>query len=426
MPQNISLLGSTSRIETPYIKVTFGSLANGYTFGVYRKVNNTDKTLDGFYSSVKEIYPNYIQSLQITKINGQVNTYILNLDYPVTQDDDPNFFEKIFSSVSKTRKIIFSYGDMSLPTFVYKNEEAIITNIQTRFNIEKSVISYIVSAVSSASLLSSGSYTFINPTNVKPSDEIKRILWANNDYYGLQQIFYGMNNKRLVLEKGLIPGDDQAVKLDSKENVSVLDYLTYLVSCMVPSNSTNKAVKQRDIYVLTIIDDTTGEYGGPYFKIVKNTSKIENSGAYEIDIGYSTANIVTDFNVDNQENYSILYDWQSQLNPADFTQRINDKGEWEKSFAPIISSKNNQHRTRISDQVWWTKITEYPISATITIKGLLRPAILMTHVRLNVYFFGRKHISSGLYIVTKQIDKVDANGYKTTLSLTRISGDTEK
>ena len=104
MPQNISLLGSTSRIETPYIKVTFGSLANGYTFGVYRKVNNTDKTLDGFYSSVKEIYPNYIQSLQITKINGQVNTYILNLDYPVTQDDDPNFFEKIFSSVSKTRK----------------------------------------------------------------------------------------------------------------------------------------------------------------------------------------------------------------------------------------------------------------------------------------------------------------------------------
>ena len=49
----------------------------------------------------------------------------------------------------------------------------------------------------------------------------------------------------------------------------------------------------------------------------------------------------------------------------------------------------------------------------------------MTHVRLNVYFFGRKHISSGLYIVTKQIDKVDANGYKTTLSLTRISGGTE-
>ena len=78
-----------------------------------------------------------------------------------------------------------------------------------------------------------------------------------------------MNNKRLVLEKGLIPGDDQAVKLDSKENVSILDYLTYLVSCMVPSNSTNRAVKQRDIYVLTIIDDTTGEYGGPYFKIVK-------------------------------------------------------------------------------------------------------------------------------------------------------------
>ena len=73
--------------------------------------------------------------------------------------------------------------------------------------------------------------------------------------------------------------------------------------------------------------------------------------------------------------------------------------------------------------VYWTKITEYPISAVITLKGLLRPAILMTRVRLNVYFFGKKHISSGLYIVTKQVDRIDMNGYRTTLNLTRIRGD---
>lgn len=94
-------------------------------------------------------------------------------------------------------------------------------------------------------------------------------------------------------------------------------------------------------------------------------------------------------------------------------------------FAPNISSKNKQYKTRTSDMVYWTKLTEYPISGSITLKGLLRPAILMSHVRLNVYFFGRKHIYSGLYIVTKQVDKVDASGYRTTLNITRIKGDND-
>ena len=49
----------------------------------------------------------------------------------------------------------------------------------------------------------------------------------------------------------------------------------------------------------------------------------------------------------------------------------------------------------------------------------------MSYVKLNVLFFGRKHISSGLYIVTRQQDNIDVGGYRTTLSLLRISGDDE-
>ena len=49
--------------------------------------------------------------------------------------------------------------------------------------------------------------------------------------------------------------------------------------------------------------------------------------------------------------------------------------------------------------------------------------MLMTYVRINTYFFGQKHLSSGLYIITKQVDQIDSSGYRTTLSLTRISGD---
>ena len=44
----------------------------------------------------------------------------------------------------------------------------------------------------------------------------------------------------------------------------------------------------------------------------------------------------------------------------------------------------------------------------------------MTHIRLNVYFYGRKHISSGLYIVTKQVDNISTSGFRTTLSLLRV------
>jgi hypothetical protein len=48
----------------------------------------------------------------------------------------------------------------------------------------------------------------------------------------------------------------------------------------------------------------------------------------------------------------------------------------------------------------------------------------MQYVRLNVVFpGGHKHISSGLYLVTKQEDSIDNNGYKTTLGLTKIAGD---
>jgi phage protein D len=56
-------------------------------------------------------------------------------------------------------------------------------------------------------------------------------------------------------------------------------------------------------------------------------------------------------------------------------------------------------------------------------KGLLRESILMTYVRLNVILYGRKHISSGTYIITKQTDTLNASGYRTQLNLVRIKGD---
>ena len=49
----------------------------------------------------------------------------------------------------------------------------------------------------------------------------------------------------------------------------------------------------------------------------------------------------------------------------------------------------------------------------------------MSYIKVNVYFYGQKHLSSGLYTITKQQDIIEAAGYKTVLSLSFIGGDTE-
>lgn len=418
-----SLLSSQARVQAPWIKVTIGN----YTFGVFSKTTRIQKDAnDQFYTSYNVQYPNYIKSLNIVKINGQINQYTLRIDYPVTQFDDPNFFEKIFSSVSKTRKIMFSYGDSFMPNYVYKDEEAIITRVQQSFNLASSVIQYTVSAVSSAALGKQGTFTFINSGLKKPSDEIKNLF--KNTQFGLQDLFTGMSLKNI---DSLIDGGDKAVQLASKTNIAPLDYINYLVSCMIPEGSTAESLS-KDIWVLTIHDDTIYDaayndslsLGGPYFKVTRTSYTQNYTDAYEIDIGYNTSNIVSSFSVDNNENYSIYYDYTKELYPKEYVRRINDSGEWEDIFSPAFTSKNEQRETYSDDITWFTKLTKYPISATVTVQGLLRPATLMQYVRLNILFpGGHKHIYSGLYIVTQQVDNIDDNGYKTTLKLTKISGD---
>ena len=419
-----SLLSSGARVQVPWIKVTIGN----YTFGVYSRVGVEKKNDNDFYQSTYHVqYPNFVQSLDITKINGQVNQYTLALSYPVTQTDDPNFFEKVFSSVSKTRKIVFSYGDMSMPTYIYREEEALITKIQTQFDLRSGVINYTVNAVSSAALNAGSNWVF-QGGNFRPSERIKEIF--NNTKYGLQKLFTGMNKSNIDY---LIPSDDKQVSIEPKRNISALDYIIYLVSCMIPSSFTTPQHAATDIYVLTMHDDTTfdDEYRdtlvehGSYFKIERVSYKTNKSDAMQIDIGFgNTGTIVTAFSISDDENYSLLYDYNDKLEVSPYVKRLDNDGNWIDVWAPGISSSNNYFTTRPSDITWWTKVTKYPIKASITVQGLLRPAILMSYVRLNVIFpGGHKHISSGLYLVTQQKDRIDSNGYRTTLSLTKISGD---
>jgi hypothetical protein len=421
----IDLLSNLSRVQVPWIKVT---IADEFTFGVFdaqtRALISDEKSI--YLKAFNIEYPNFVKTLKIKKINGQINRYTLGISYPITQFDDPNFFEKVFSRAGTSRKIVFSYGDISQPGFLYRNEEAIITKVGQTFTLEASRIDYTIEAVSAAAVKTTGSANFIAPgKKIKPSDEIKRIFQQDTS---LQNMFTGMKAAKL---DQFIAGDDQAVELESKEGIAVLDYINYLVSCMKPVDSPEGLPTAN--YILTIHDNSSsssdsapGQTEGPFFKVTKIDKKVDKDGAFVLTVGYNTSTVVTNFALENNENYAIYYDYQTKIHPKKYIRRLDNMGQWIDEYAPIVTTSTELKRSTTAKENWWKLITQYPINASVTIMGLLRPATLMQYVRLNVVFpGGHKHISSGLYLVTSQEDSIDERGYYTTLGLTKIGGDEE-
>lgn len=413
---SIKLLGTTSRIETPFISVKIGD----FNFGVFNKVQGTKE----YVGYQKYLYPNYVTSLNIVKINGAVNTYTLQLVYQIRAGDDPNFLEKVFASRSNDRRMVLSYGDYSSPSFLYKEEGCTITDVKSNLDFQNSSITYTVTAISDALSLSAGTYNFPK-VRAKPSDKIKQLLYAKG--YGVQDVFYGMRDPNLVTSKGMIASDDKEVSIEAKNGVSVFEYLNYLVSCMSPASSQNSnSIIKSSKYNLVVHDDYSGEIGGPYFTVTRipTSAKTHNQlNTYEIDIGYPSAEGILSFSIDDDQTYAILYNYSKEVKQSDYIYRINDDGKIESKFSPTISNNRSQFKTTETDKNWWTQVTQYPIKATLTIKGLLKASTLMSYIKINTYFYGQKHLSSGLYVITKQQDTVDSSGYKTVLSLTRIGGD---
>ena len=411
----VKLLGTTSRIETPFIQVKIGD----HSFGVFNK----QKGFGSYSNTVKYKYPNYIKSLNVVKVNGTVNTYTLNMVYQVTAGDDPNFLERVFGQQSNTRRMVISYGDYSTPSFTYREEKCTITNIKSQIDFVSSSINYTITAISDALSLQAGTYNFPK-RKAKPSDVIKEILYSNA--YGMLEIFYGMRNKDLVLSKELLASDDKSVDIPAKQGITILNYLNFLVSCMAPQVDSKNSIIKNSKYVLTVNDDVSGELGGPYFKISKiisNAKVLDSLSTYEVNIGYPEGDNIMSFSIDDDQTYSILYNYSKEIKQSDYVYRLNDEGEMETIYSPLLTNGKVSFKTEEPDKTWWTQVTQYPIKATLVLKGLLRSAMLMSYVKVNVYFYGQKHISSGTYIITKQMDDISESGFRTTLSLTRIQGD---
>lgn len=405
----MNLLSYETFVETPFIIVKIGA----YTFGAYKK--NAQYDTNGAKYTVT--YPNYMESLSVTKINGAINTYTINIIYPISKGDDPNLIEKILSSVSETRQIYISYGDWSSPSFIYRDEKAIITNVTSNVNFAGGTISYVIKCTSDALSLKSQVYDFPK-RHAKPSSLIIEIFY--NKQFGLQDIFKGMSTIEIVNK--LIDRDDKEVDIPAKTQMNILDYLNFLVNCMESLSNTEAALNNA-IYQLSIIDDIKNEYNGPYFTVKKIPTTITSKNSldvYDIDVGYPGNNFVTNFTLNDNNTWSILYNYSEKINQQNYIYRINNDGKYEHIYSPNILSSNPLYEMTPAQKTWWTNVTKFPIRAELTLKGLLRPTMLMSYIKVHSYFYGAEYIASGLYIITKQIDNVSKNGYSTTLSLTRI------
>ena len=257
-----NLLSYPSLVETPFIIVEIG----GYTFGDYK---NSGGLLFG--SNID--YPNFMSKINIVKINGQVNTYSIRMTYQIAKGDDPNMLDAIFS-VNKDKygwqKIKISYGDLSCPSFIYKEEEAIISKITSKVDFSNSRIEYELSCTSTALPLTSNSYNF-PATEAKPSEVLTNLVC--NKAYGMQDIFTGMESRAKIVASGVIASDDKKVRIEAKYGVSLLSYMNFLVDCMSSTTDSDDSIIKNSKYYLTLEDDIKGSMGGAYFKVTKVDTK---------------------------------------------------------------------------------------------------------------------------------------------------------
>lgn len=412
-----NLLSYPSLVESPFIIVEIG----GYTFGMYE---DGGSKLNG-----QVTYPNFMSQINIVKINGQLNTYNIKMVYQISKGDDPNMLDAIFS-INKDKygwqKIKISYGDWSCPSYIYKEEEAIISKITSRVDFSSSKIEYDLSCTSTALPLTSNAYTFPAVT-AKPSELLMNLV--SNKAYGLQNIFTGMSSKNKIKQSGVIASDDKAVRIEAQDGISILSYMNYLVNCMSSITDPDDSIIKKSKYFLSLEDDVSGKMGGSYFKVTKvnandrTKASQDSPDTFTIDVGYPGDNFVLGFSINNNEIWSIYYNYTKNLPQTNYVYSIDNSGKLVTTYSPAISTSKDLKYTTESSKTWWTSMTEFPITATLTIKGLMRPSILMSKVRINSYFYGIKHISSGLYIITKQEDSVSSSGYRTVLTLTRIGAD---
>lgn len=420
MAKASDLLSITSRVEVPFIIASLG----GMELGQFQASKITDK--DRYNHQYLDVrYPNFVKSLNVIKnANGLVNNYTLTLIYAVRESDDPNLIEKLLSKAKNDRKILFSYGDFNLPNFIFRKEEALITDVTNDMDINNHTLTYVIKAVSNSYKATATKYDF-SAVRMKGSDRLKQLLFETK--YNLTSLFPGMRSLKLVNKIGFIESDDAVVQIEAKQNVTVIDYIKYVVSCMRWANDSSD--RKTSVYKIAVYDDIMSEFGGAYFKVVRyrtNTEVIDSEDLdyMNIDIGYPDKNAVISFKVTDSQNYALLYDYNEELQDDSYRYTINSDGSVNYANTNKLMVDGSLNRVTEAEKTWWAKMTSYPVNAKLVLRGLVKNVELLSMIRINVLFYGKKHIHSGIYAINGHTDTVDDSGFRTTLTLIRVGGAT--
>lgn len=384
-------------VEAPFIELEI----DGYKIGSY------GGTLDN--------YPNYVTELQVSKQNGVINQYTIHLTHQVRYGDDPNLLDELLSRVNYD-KISIKYGDCNTGTY-FQDTEAIITNVSMSRSYTNMNISYTVEATSAGELVKTYTTTFPAVTD-RPSNVIRNLVYGTSRIsQAIQSAFPGMRNKTFVDSNNLLPNNDAVVSLDAQHNVNAIDYLNYLVANM--SNQVVDGVIRQSTYYMTFIDNDPNNEDGAYFKVTEVSSDLDpyaiTDKVYSITVGYND-DIVYNFSVDSTDAWELLYN--NSEKSTEYFYSISNSGDVEKTFSPTLVSSVNA-MSEIGKN-WWTQMVKFPITASLTIKGLLKPIMLMDYINIDVLFYGVPHITSGVYAIVGQTDRLSGIGYTTTLSLIRV------
>ena len=391
------LPATTNYVEAPYARITLG----GVTIGTYKN---------------KLSYPNYINGISVKKTNGSLNEYTINLVHQIAAGDNPNYIDNLISA-NGYNKIVIEYGDAEAG-IAFKDVNALLIDAKSSFDFFNNCINYTLIATSS-SIMSTVDRRNYSAVTAKPSTIINKMLYETGE---LLQYFPGMQNQTFVNSNNLIPTDDQEIEIDAIENTTPLNYMNHLVSSMksTTSNPNNTAV-----YALSINDENSI---GTYFKIERIKTNMNTSMfplVYEVDINYPNENsLVYNFTVNTDYTWPLAYEYAGSF--PDYTYNIDNSGDIVKQLSRYnIKSTNNTSNSNISDQNWWTNVTEFPISATLETKGLTSYLLLLNYIKVNVFYFGNKRNSSGIYIVLGQEDTLSGEGFRTKLDLLRVAGDNQ-
>lgn len=387
-----SLLSFSTWVQAPTLIVSF----NGITIGGYG--NSGDK------------YPNYIESLEVNKVNGKINSYTINLMHQIRFGEDPNTIDKLLSNTGYLNKLKIKYGDSSVGMY-YHEVEAVIREVTYSENPESSTINYTINALSSIGVADSAYSNYANVVD-KPSNVIRNLLYDNpNTSPTLLSSFPGMRDRQQVESLGLIPSSDSEVTIGGMQNVTINTYLTHVISCM-----------HNDLYTyyLNYIDDNT--IGGSYFKITEISKQAVNdnslANSYYVNIGYPSANNVLSFIVDEDVYFPMIKEYHGGIKTYDYD--VDNAGNIVQREVNNLL-EDNFGNTGLAENNWWDFVTNYPIKASLTIQGLVNPVILMSDIYIDANYYGWTDYTSGIYKVTGQVDKISKSGCTSTLKLLKVT-----